>query len=82
MTREGTFLQHILCIVCIFWSEGVLSLHLPILEYFPGSVSSLEYFTLSSPTYLRRRDDGHSDAINVLGGFPFGSQYFSSIFVS
>ena len=43
--------------------------------------SSFEYFTLTSPTYLPRDDDGSSDAIDVPGGFPFGSQNFSSIFV-
>ena len=45
------------------------------------SANVLEYFTLTSPTYLPRHDDGSSDAINVPGGFPFGSQNFSSIFV-
>ena len=46
-----------------------------------GRESALEYFTLTSPTFLPRRDDGSSDAIDVPGGFPFGSQNFSSIFV-
>ena len=41
----------------------------------------LEYFTLNSPTFLQSEDDGSSDAIDVPGGFPFGSQNFSSIFV-
>ena len=41
----------------------------------------LEYFTLTSPTFLPRELDGSSDAIDVPGGFPFGSQNFSSILV-
>ena len=45
------------------------------------SEMSLEYFTLTSPIYLPRLDDGSSDAINVSGEFPFGSQNFSSLFV-
>ena len=49
--------------------------------YFAGSISRLQYFTLTSPTYLPRLDDGSSDAIDVPGGFPFGSQNFSSVFV-
>ena len=46
-----------------------------------GSEIILEYFTLTSPTFLQRELDGSSDAIDVPGGFPFGSQNFSSIFV-
>ena len=46
-----------------------------------ASVSSLEYFTLTSPTYLPYGDDESSEAIDIPGGFPFGSQNFSSIFV-
>ena len=45
-----------------------------------GSAYSLEYFTLTSPTYIHH-DDESSDAINVPGRFPFGSQNFSSLFV-
>ena len=46
-----------------------------------GSEIILEYFTLTSPTFLQRELDGSSDAIDVPGGFPFGSRNFSSIFV-
>ena len=41
----------------------------------------VEYFTLNSPTFLQRNLHGFSDVINVTGGFLFGSQNFSSIFV-
>ena len=46
-----------------------------------GSENILEYFTLTSPTFLQRDDDGSSDVIYAPGGFPFGSRNFSSIFV-
>ena len=46
-----------------------------------GSEIILEYITLTSPVFPPRDDDGSSDAIDVPGGFPFGSQNFSSIFV-
>ena len=46
-----------------------------------GRESVFEYFSLTSPTFLQRELDGSSDAIDVPGGFPFGSQTFSSIFV-
>ena len=45
-----------------------------------GSASSLQYFTLTSPTFLLRVLDGASDPIST-PGFPFGSQIFFTIFV-
>ena len=46
-----------------------------------GRESALEYFTLTSPTFLPRVLDGSSGPIDVPGGFPFGSQNFLSFFV-
>ena len=51
------------------------------IQFFVGRVSSLEYFILTSPTYLPRDLDGSSDAIYVPGGFSFGSHIFYFIYV-
>ena len=46
-----------------------------------GRPVSLEYFTLTLPVFLPREDDGTSDAIDVPGGFPFGSRTFIHTYV-
>ena len=72
--------------------KTIFSLHLPLLKahkliytlyhfFIAGSANSLEYFALNTPIFLPPADDGSSDVISISGGFPFGSQTFSSMFV-
>ena len=67
-------------IVCISIHFSIYLKLLSVL-FTTGGKNSLVYFILTMPTFLPRFLDGFSDSIIVPGGFPFGSQIFSSIFV-